>query len=216
MGTESECLNCNQDVAWICPGQNCLKRWNECTNDPDGCCDGLTCVNVNDNYSQCRYVENPPTPSPTPEPTASPVASDSSPPSKTSSFTPSASLPTTDTCIPAGSNCFLKNKGAGCDDLSCEQKVCDEREKCCSKKWNDKCVEKAENLCTPCACVEDIDGLFLLKMKQDEPVTKTCQWLQDQPPEKKANICNKTHSFGEIQAARLVCPITCELTSCAL
>merc|ERR1712226_20626 len=48
--TESECLNRNQDVAWICPGQNCLKRWNECTNDPKGCCDGLTCVNVNDNY----------------------------------------------------------------------------------------------------------------------------------------------------------------------
>jgi len=122
--------------------------------------------------------------------------------------------PTTDTCIPAGSNCFMSHRGKGCNDQSCEQQVCDERNKCCSKKWNDKCKVKAEQLCTPCACVEDNDGLFLLKMKDSEPVTKTCEWLQNQSATKIENICKKTHSYEDIEAARLVCPITCELEGC--
>merc|ERR1712183_594620 len=96
------------------------------------------------------------------EPTESPLAS------VTSSPTPS----------PSGSE-------AGCDDQSCEQKVCDEREKCCNKKWNDKCKNKAEKLCTPFPCTEDADGIFLHKMKNSEPVTKTCGWLQDQSTDKK-------------------------------
>jgi len=122
--------------------------------------------------------------------------------------------PTTDMCIPAGSNCFMSHTEKGCNDQSCEQQVCDERDKCCNKKWNNKCKDKAEQLCTPCACVEDIDGSFLLKMKQSEPVTKTCEWLQDQSAEKRDSACKKTHSHEDIQAARLVCPITCELEGC--
>ena len=122
--------------------------------------------------------------------------------------------PTSDMCIPAGSNCFMKHKEGGCNDQSCEQKVCDEREKCCNKKWNDKCKNKAEELCTPCACDEDTDELFLLKMKESEPVTKTCKWLKDQSMEKRDSVCKKFHSFGGIQAARFVCPITCELEGC--
>merc|ERR1719325_148669 len=65
---------------------------------------------------------SPSTPYPTPEPTASPLAPVASSPSKT--YAPSVSLPTTNTCIPARSNCFLKQKEKGCDDQICEQKVC--------------------------------------------------------------------------------------------
>merc|ERR1711937_99623 len=55
------CLNCNQDVHWICGEQRgCKPRWYECTKNPDACCDGLTCVQVNSHYSQCQYVEGPP------------------------------------------------------------------------------------------------------------------------------------------------------------
>merc|ERR1712150_71607 len=119
--------------------------------------------------------------------------------------------PTTDICIPAGSNCFTKHSEAGCNDQSCEQKVCDVRDKCCRIRWSKKCKREAEELCTQCACTEDLDGLFLLKMKNSEPVTQTCEWLQDQSEDKRKNVCKKTHSHEDIQAARLVCPITCEL-----
>jgi len=85
--TENECLNCNQDVHWICGEQNdCKARWNDCSNDKNGCCDGLTCVDVNPGYSQCRYVEGPaptapptlppPTPAPQPVPTRPPFVSE--------------------------------------------------------------------------------------------------------------------------------------------
>jgi len=55
--TESQCANCNQDVFWVdCPNQDCKPRHSDCTNDKNGCCDGLTCVDVNPFYSQCRHV----------------------------------------------------------------------------------------------------------------------------------------------------------------
>merc|ERR1711862_205237 len=76
-------------------------------------------------------------------PTQSPQAS----PTKLPTF-----APTTEMCIPAGSNCFMSHKGKGCYDQSCKDLVCDERDKCCSKKWNPKCKDIAEQLCTPCAC----------------------------------------------------------------
>jgi len=76
LSTESECLACNQDLHWICgEQQNCKVRWDDCTTDKDGCCDGLTCVDDNPSYSQCRYVEGQtPIASPTsPEPTLQPI-----------------------------------------------------------------------------------------------------------------------------------------------
>jgi len=128
--------------------------------------------------------------------------------------TPPPNPPTNDVCIPAGSNCFTTHPDTGCSNESCEQKVCDEREKCCNKKWNDKCANKALQLCTPCACDENPEGLFLLKMKQDQPVTKSCEWLEGKSAERRESICEKTHSFGGLQAARVVCSITCELETC--
>merc|ERR1711862_348029 len=95
-----------------------------------------------------------------------------------SSSSPSVSLPPTNSCIPAGSSCFGKRSETGCDDLVCGQKVCEVEEKCCSNRWGKKCKKEAEELCTPCKCVEDLDGVFLLKMKQLEAVTKTCDGLK--------------------------------------
>jgi len=62
----------------------CLTSDQECTNDYDECCDGLTCVYTN-NYYQCQYVEkNSPTKSPI---TLSPITS---PPTSTPTKTPTS------------------------------------------------------------------------------------------------------------------------------
>jgi len=146
-------------------------------------------------------------PAPTASPTASPTVSPTVSPT-------TVSLPTTDMCIPAGSNCFTKHSEAGCNDQSCEEKVCDVIDKCCNDRWGKKCKRKAEELCSPCACTEDIDGVFLLKKSNLEPVEETCGWLQEQSEEKRKKVCKKTHSHEGIKAARLVCPKTCELEGC--
>jgi len=149
-------------------------------------------------------------PTPTSAPTALPTVSSTTAPT----LTPSLSLPTTDMCISTGSNCFTTHRQAGCSELSCQLKVCDVRDKCCTKKWGKKCKSEAEKLCTPCACTEDPDGLFLLKMKNLQPVYKTCEELQGESVQRRNSICRKFHSYGQIQAARFVCPITCELGGC--
>jgi len=211
--TESECLSCNQDVAWIdCPGKKCLKRWSECTGNAAGCCNGLTCLAINPDYSQCRYVEDTdsPTPSPVDHVTQSP------------STTPSSVRPTpSDNCIPAGSNCFVKQKAqkkAGCDNTGCEQKVCNERESCCqsNNKWNKVCFKKAKKLCKPCPCYESSKDKFFLKTTKSKPngIFKTCDWLTGQKPKKKKTYCKKYPSFEGTQSARFVCPVTCNIPSC--
>jgi len=87
--SKDQCLSCGQDVHWICgPQSGCKSRWNDCTNDKNGCCDGLTCVDVNPGYSQCQYVAGPPptpqpvnpTPNPTPLPTSQPITNPTSQP----------------------------------------------------------------------------------------------------------------------------------------
>ena len=138
-------------------------------------------------------------------PTASPTKSDTSSPSKS---------PMSDTCISPGSNCFANRTKAGCDSKACEQKVCKVNEKCCKKKWNRSCMKKAAKLCTPCACSEDPNGEFLLKVKKSVPTVKTCEWLKDQKDKKRETICKKFTDFKDIKAARFVCPVTCELKSC--
>merc|ERR1712130_140011 len=124
--------------------------------------------------------------------------------------------PSSDMCIPPGSNCFTKHSEAGCNDESCESKVCDVRSKYCNKKWNNKCKRKAEELCTPCECTEDDDALFFLKINNsdDTPVFKTCDWLKDQSDEKREKHCDKFASYEGVEAARFVCPLTCELDTC--
>jgi len=71
--TKDSCMNCS-DAFWTeCPNQNCKARWSDCTNDVDGCCDGLSCVG-NQWYRQCKVAtQPPPTPSPTPPPAPSPT-----------------------------------------------------------------------------------------------------------------------------------------------
>lgn len=141
-----------------------------------------------------------------PTPTTSPTTSNTSSPTK---------APSSVMCIPAGSNCFMKQSEAGCNNESCESKVCDVRSKCCSKKWNNKCKKKAEELCMPCACTEDDESLFFLKMdNSDNPVFKTCEWLKDQSRDKRKKHCNKFTSYGGAEAARFVCPLTCDLKTC--
>jgi len=89
--TRDECLACN-NVIWICEEQtDCVPKWNECTNNKDGCCDGLTCVDANPYYSQCKYVENTPTNSPTNSPMISPTKFPVNTPTKSPTENPTSS-----------------------------------------------------------------------------------------------------------------------------
>ena len=109
--TKDSCLNCNQDVHWICGDQQgCMPRYSDCTNDKTGCCDGLTCVDVNPGYSQCQYVAAPPTSptnNPTPSPTPAPVTTPTSPPTSPPSPSPTPAPVITPTSPPEG--CYSKD-----------------------------------------------------------------------------------------------------------
>lgn len=109
--SKSECLSCGQDVHWICGDQNdCMPRWSDCTNDKNGCCDGLTCVDVNPGYSQCKYVAGPPPTPPTANPTAStpaPVPAPTSPPTSAPIPAPTPAPVVVPTSSPEG--CYSKN-----------------------------------------------------------------------------------------------------------
>lgn len=78
--TKAECDACSPDappVIWLENGaltsDSCIARWDVCTNDNSGCCDGLSCISQG-TWSQCLYeptAANPPVGSPTaPTPTA--------------------------------------------------------------------------------------------------------------------------------------------------
>eukprot|EP00566_Odontella_aurita_P036575 CAMPEP_0113569684 /NCGR_PEP_ID=MMETSP0015_2-20120614/24549_1 /TAXON_ID=2838 /ORGANISM="Odontella" /LENGTH=821 /DNA_ID=CAMNT_0000472379 /DNA_START=510 /DNA_END=2972 /DNA_ORIENTATION=- /assembly_acc=CAM_ASM_000160 len=89
--TEDSCLNCsNLGVFWIAGAQaGCLARWEDCTNNINGCCDSLSCVEQNPGYRQCVVSSggpsrtNPPVASPTnppATPTNLPVPAPTDPP----------------------------------------------------------------------------------------------------------------------------------------
>jgi len=50
--TEAECSGCGQNWLPNGAGQNCMARWADCTNNRNGCCDGLSCKG-NQSYGQC-------------------------------------------------------------------------------------------------------------------------------------------------------------------
>jgi len=79
--TEESCNNCsNPQVGWLPNGApplgSCLKRWSDCTQNDNGCCDGLTCQFQND-YFGCFPGTGTPTP---PNPTNPPVPNPTNPP----------------------------------------------------------------------------------------------------------------------------------------
>jgi len=143
--SESECLSCNQDVHWIdCPDPNCLPRYSGCKDDPDGCCDGLTCVVDNLDYSQCRYIATPPTapdtPAPTakntPAPTVKTVSSNpSSSPTETTSASPTSSENPCTICDDRESDKMM-NKGQDCATSNgILDKKCNNNSKWRNNKW---------------------------------------------------------------------------------
>merc|ERR1712176_270486 len=103
--TKNECLSCGQEVGWICGGQTgCKPRWGDCSDDQNGCCDGLSCVTVNPGYSQCRIVDitEKPSPAPSPNPTARPTSI------PTEIRLPTTSSPTF-SLSPTSEGCFSNN-----------------------------------------------------------------------------------------------------------
>eukprot|EP00547_Thalassionema_nitzschioides_P009098 CAMPEP_0194226570 /NCGR_PEP_ID=MMETSP0156-20130528/42127_1 /TAXON_ID=33649 /ORGANISM="Thalassionema nitzschioides, Strain L26-B" /LENGTH=734 /DNA_ID=CAMNT_0038958965 /DNA_START=240 /DNA_END=2441 /DNA_ORIENTATION=+ len=105
--SKNECLSCGQDVHWICGDQqDCKPRWSDCTNDKNGCCDGLTCVDINPGYSQCKVVAGPPPLAPTANPTPEPSAS-TPPPTLAPVVPPTPSPVDVPTSPPEG--CYSKN-----------------------------------------------------------------------------------------------------------
>ena len=163
---------------------------------------------------ECTGVLKPENNTPTPTPTNTPA------PTPTSTVRPTVSLAPTkeddddDQCTLPGSSCYRVHKWAGCDDATCEEKVCNVLKSCCNKTFNKKCKQKANQLCNKCDCDENGSALFFKNKKGVEPVLKTCDWLEDQPMNKKKKFCRKYKSFGDYDPARITCPLACNLKFC--
>lgn len=130
--SKSECDNCGGDAfSFLEDGERtgCLARWSSCTDNTNGCCEGATCTEINQYFSQCLPSSNDipvasstPAPmiTPTPLPSNAPVAitppAPTIPPSRRSSIAPIATPTTTSfpTVSPETSRC-------GCN--SCTQQV---------------------------------------------------------------------------------------------
>ena len=162
---------------------------------------------------ECTGVLKPEvSPAPTPSVTPSPTPIGPTPPP-----TPAPIVDDDDEdgeCTLPGSSCFRVKKWKGCDDQSCEDKVCNVFKSCCNKTWNKKCKKKANQLCNKCECDEDPSALFFKNKKAGEPVLKTCDWLDEQPSKQKQKFCKKYASFGDYDPARITCPLACNLKFC--
>jgi len=162
--TKNECLSCNQDVGWICGEQNdCKPRWHECSNDPNGCCDGLTCVEANPGYSQCR-VGSPSPPPPTPKPTGQPSPPPTNAPTKT---------PTT-----SSTGCFSNNyKDCLPEEYSNDPTSCTtvwlpngSRENCIAL-WGDCADLGSDDCCGNAVCFGDASYSACVPPTDSEPTT---------------------------------------------
>jgi len=66
----------------------------------------------------------------------------------------------------------------------------------------------------PSVCLDEPDIEFFYKMKDNEPIYKTCEWLKGKNDQKRLNICKtKTESYGGRSPANIVCKCTCDLNS---
>jgi len=75
---QADCESCSQQpVVWLPNGKvtGCLRKWEDCTSDPDGCCYPGTCVATTPQHSQCIYK-------PTQAPSVTPSTTPSAAPSK--------------------------------------------------------------------------------------------------------------------------------------
>lgn len=64
-------------------------------------------------------------------------------------------------------------------------------------------------------CTEDSSAIFLKGIKVDDvgnqvAQQKTCSWLSGKKLKKIRRICNKSVTFGNLQPANIICPITCK------
>jgi len=60
------------------------------------------------------------------------------------------STPESGYAIENGSDCCSSHVGAGCDDETCSDTVCDMNGFCCDVSWDTQCVEEAEEFCEVC------------------------------------------------------------------
>lgn len=112
--TKDSCLNCNHHdgVHWLengPPKEQCLRRWTGCENDFNGCCDGMTCREDDNNFLMCLPLQSSSTMVPTKSPTGPPTSpsthrptqsvseaiSPSNPPSSSPSASQNTASPTT-------------------------------------------------------------------------------------------------------------------------
>jgi len=60
------------------------------------------------------------------------------------------------------------------------------------------------------SCSDDPDEEFFFKMKNGEPLFKTCDWLSTRTDSKRNNVCTKkTDSYNGIGPAKEVCKVEC-------
>merc|ERR1719335_1596715 len=102
--TKDSCLNCNHHdgVFWLPngkPKEKCRKRWKGCKYDMNGCCDGLTCQENENNFLMCLpFLESEDSSPPVENPTNSPMV-----PTMTPTFTPTVNPTKTPTKSPTES-----------------------------------------------------------------------------------------------------------------
>jgi len=197
--TESECLSCNQDVHWICgEQQDCKPRWNECSNDKNSCCDGLTCVDVNPGYSQCRYVESEPTLSPQSNPTLVPTTPSTVNPTLSPVNEPTEAPQSEPTSPPVDSEgCYSMNyKNCLPEEFPTEdsENTCtlvwlpDGAKSDCVALWNE-CGEP-DSCCGDAVCFGDIGNSVCVP-----PSSPDCTSCDDIPP---PSLVNKNKACADV------------------
>merc|ERR1712176_1294951 len=157
--TKNECLSCGQEVGWICGEQTgCKPRWGDCSDDQNGCCDGLSCVTVNPGYSQCRIVDitEKPSPAPSPNPTAKPTSIPTEIRLPTTSSPTFSLSPTSEGCFSNNyKDCLPKsqlNGPASCNTVWLPNGP----QQGCVALWED-CTDDSNSCCGDAVCFGDAD-----------------------------------------------------------
>jgi len=193
--SESECNSCAGDqLLWLPngPQTQCLARWEECTNDSDGCCGGLECQFSSEFYGQCLPGHTNPLP-----PTEAPVAS-----------------PPREACEDNPDVFFYKSKDVSCADIA--QLGPQQRARKCKegRRLVDECPSYCQEECatpsptgSPTVGLPDdctnVEGSFFFKGKD-----VSCADIAVLGKQKRRRKCNDGRKIEENCPA--VCKEECE------
>jgi len=202
--TEDECLNCegeDEGTYWLEDGaqnDSCLARWSTCTDNKDGCCDGLTCYEFDEYYSQCLPDDDDSSDDPDPTPS----------PTKAATATPTASQ--RGECEDNANSFFFKGKDTSCQEIG--ELGAQKRARKCGE--DRKIIEECPSICSDeCAtpsptssptaslrgpCENNPDPFFF------KGSDTTCQEIADLGPQKQKRKCEDGRKIRD------ECPAVCK------